>query len=115
KELELTEGRGTGFPTIYRAMSNNGSPDPVFDTDDQSTYFLTVLPAFNENSNGAGNGANYLLFKDLSHLIAFSNGAGNGVSNRAGRPANTILDENVHSRVKEMLTILSSHVTRQEL
>lgn len=107
KELELTEGRGTGFPTIYRAMSDNGSPDPVFDTDDQSTYFLTVLPAFNENSNGAGNGYNLLLFNDLTQLVAFSNGA--------VKPANTILDENVHHRVKEMLTILSSRVTRQEL
>ncbi|WP_140938596.1 ATP-binding protein [Sphingobacterium lumbrici] len=32
KELDLTEGRGTGFPTIYRAMNKNGSPDPVFET-----------------------------------------------------------------------------------
>jgi len=45
KELHLTEGRGTGFPTIYKAMNNNGSPAPVFDTDADSTFFLTVLPA----------------------------------------------------------------------
>ncbi|CAN5828337.1 helix-turn-helix domain-containing protein [soil metagenome] len=44
KELHLTEGRGTGLPTIYRAMEQNGSPKPAFETDDQSTYFLTVLP-----------------------------------------------------------------------
>lgn len=34
KELDMTEGRSTGFPKIYRAMRNNGSPDPVFKTDD---------------------------------------------------------------------------------
>lgn len=45
KELELTEGRGTGSPTIYREMEKNGSPEPVFETDKACTYFLTVLPA----------------------------------------------------------------------
>lgn len=44
KELHLTEGRGTGIPTIKRAMKNNGSPEPVLETDEQCTYFLTVLP-----------------------------------------------------------------------
>ncbi|MCL4519937.1 MAG: putative DNA binding domain-containing protein [Bacteroidetes bacterium] len=44
KELHLTEGRGTGIPKIRRAMKNNGSPEPVFETDDDRTYFLTTLP-----------------------------------------------------------------------
>ena len=43
KELKLTEGRGTGFPTIYKAMANNGSPSPIFETDEQ-TYVLVTLP-----------------------------------------------------------------------
>jgi len=45
KELHLTEGKGTGIPKIKRAMLNNGSPDPIFETDDDLTYFLTILPA----------------------------------------------------------------------
>lgn len=45
KELHLTEGRGTGIPTIYQAMENNGSPSPIFETDADCTYFLTVIPA----------------------------------------------------------------------
>ena len=44
KELKLTEGRATGFPTIYNSMQQNGSPKPVFDTDDDYTYFLAMLP-----------------------------------------------------------------------
>jgi ATP-dependent DNA helicase RecG len=44
KELRLTEGRATGFPTIYNSMQQNGSPKPVFDTDDEYIYFLAVLP-----------------------------------------------------------------------
>lgn len=44
KELKLTEGRSTGLPKIKRAMANNGSPPPVFDTNDERDYFLTILP-----------------------------------------------------------------------
>lgn len=45
KELELTEGRGTGIPTILRAMKNNGSPAPLFDTDEPNrTYFVIEIP-----------------------------------------------------------------------
>lgn len=44
RELRLTEGRATGFPTIYDSMERNGSPAPVFDTDNHFSYFLSVLP-----------------------------------------------------------------------
>ena len=48
KELQLTEGRATGFPKIYDAMKRNGSPEPTFETDDERTYFLAVLPVHPE-------------------------------------------------------------------
>eukprot|EP01136_Pigoraptor_vietnamica_P034014 Opistho-1_new@97515 len=44
KELQLTEGRGTGIPKIHRAMKRNGSPPPIFETDADNNYFLTTLP-----------------------------------------------------------------------
>lgn len=44
KELRLTEGRGTGVPTIFKAMQENGSPPPRFDTDEERSYFTVVLP-----------------------------------------------------------------------
>lgn len=44
KELHLTEGRNTGMAKILRAMRQNGSPDPVFETDAERLYFLTTLP-----------------------------------------------------------------------
>jgi len=34
KELKLTEGKCTGIPTILKAMENNGSPKPLFETDE---------------------------------------------------------------------------------
>ncbi len=44
KELDLAEGRSTGIPKILRAMRENGSPAPVFDTDEGRTWFETRLP-----------------------------------------------------------------------
>ena len=44
KELDLTEGRNTGFPKIYASMRKNGSPMPVFETDETNSYFKVTLP-----------------------------------------------------------------------
>lgn len=44
KDLELTEGRSTGIPTILRVMAENGSPAPQFDTDEERSYFAISLP-----------------------------------------------------------------------
>ncbi|MBQ0056358.1 MAG: putative DNA binding domain-containing protein [Bacteroidales bacterium] len=43
KELHITEGRSTGFPKIYRALKNNDSPLPEFDTDEHNQYFLATI------------------------------------------------------------------------
>jgi ATP-dependent DNA helicase RecG len=40
----LTEGRGTGLPIIFSSMEENGSPPPVFETDENNAYFLCILP-----------------------------------------------------------------------
>jgi ATP-dependent DNA helicase RecG len=45
KELKLAEGRGTGIPKIIRKMKENGSLSPVFEFDDERTYFRVILPA----------------------------------------------------------------------
>ena len=55
KELDLAEGRSTGVPKILRAMRNNGSPAPSFETDDDRTWFLVRLPAHPSFRPGAGN------------------------------------------------------------
>ena len=55
KELDLAEGRSTGVPKILRAMRDNGSPAPSFETDDDRTWFRVRLPAHEEFSwAGAG-------------------------------------------------------------
>jgi ATP-dependent DNA helicase RecG len=53
KELGLTEGRGTGIPTVLKALKENGSPAPRFLTDDDRTVFeveLFIHPAFEESA-----------------------------------------------------------------
>jgi len=44
KELDMTEGKGAGFPKILRALKKNESPKPVFHTDDDRSYFVVELP-----------------------------------------------------------------------
>lgn len=44
KELDLVEGRNTGIPTINSAMRDNGSPTPIYLTDEERSYFTVVLP-----------------------------------------------------------------------
>lgn len=48
KELGFAEGRLSGIPKVYRAMEDNGSPEPRFEFDDQRTYFRAILPAHPE-------------------------------------------------------------------
>ncbi len=50
KELDLSEGRGTGIPKILRAMRDNGSPPPEFDFDEDHSYFMVRLPVHPEVS-----------------------------------------------------------------
>ncbi len=53
KELELTEGRATGIPTILKSLKDNSSPMPSFNSDDDRTYFeveLFIHPEFAQKS-----------------------------------------------------------------
>ena len=49
KELGLVEGRNTGIPRMLRALKENGSDPPLFETDETRSYFSVVFkihPAF---------------------------------------------------------------------
>ena len=58
KELGLTEGKGTGIPIIYKTMQDNGSPNPIFDTDYPNRSFFVVefpiYPDFIDNGGPIG-------------------------------------------------------------
>lgn len=45
KELRLTEGRGTGIPTILNSLKDNGSPAPKFDANEpERVHFIVEIP-----------------------------------------------------------------------
>lgn len=44
KELDLTEGRATGIPTIQSSLEKNGSHRATIETDEDRTYFLIDIP-----------------------------------------------------------------------
>ncbi len=54
KELDLTEGRNTGFPKIYSSLRKNGSPMPLFETDDTNSFFRATLPIHKAFVGGDG-------------------------------------------------------------
>lgn len=66
KELDIVEGRNTGVPLIVSSMKNNGSGLPVFETDEDRSYFLTVLPIHPYFIKGPGTHANEQPEKDSS-------------------------------------------------
>ena len=44
KELHLVEGRNTGIPTALKKINENGSPLPIFLTDDERSFFSVIVP-----------------------------------------------------------------------
>ena len=51
KELELTEGRSTGIPTIQNVLKVNGSPRAIVVTDDERTFFRITIPCHEAAGN----------------------------------------------------------------
>lgn len=53
KELDLTEGRSTGVPTIQAKLAENGSPRAFFETTDDRLTFLVTIPIHEECSDSS--------------------------------------------------------------
>ena len=51
KELQLSEGRATGIPTIQDELRKNGSEPAKIETDEDRTYFLIEIPCREEFEN----------------------------------------------------------------
>ena len=60
KELELTEGRATGIPTIQRKLKNNGSASATIETDENRAYFLIDIPCHPD-----------FVEEDLSNVVSY--------------------------------------------
>ncbi len=112
KELHLTEGRGTGFPTIYRAMLENTSPDPIFETDEQCTYFLTTLPArvSVQVSDQVGvhvyDTVNLLVFNTIDEIIAYCNAVESCASDQVSDQVSSIVSDHISVYANDILVNL---------
>ena len=62
KELDMTEGRSTGIPTIQNVLENNGSPRATVITDEDRTFFRITIPCH----EAAGNIIADIVHKDSS-------------------------------------------------
>lgn len=78
KELKLTEGRGTGLPIIHKSLEENGSPPPTFETDENNTYFLCILPVHPHTNSILGSQDDLrrdedkrLIFNDLIDVLPY--------------------------------------------
>ena len=72
KELDLTEGRATGIPTIQKALRNNGSMAATIETDDDRTYFLITIPCrkgFEGKIPDVSNGKQHILDGELGYRL----------------------------------------------
>jgi ATP-dependent DNA helicase RecG len=123
KELDLTEGRGAGFPKMTKKMENNGSPQPIIETDELGVYFMVTLPINqkyveaidDKDGDILNNRVNDLVFNSLYDIVAFGNGVSNTVSNGASNTAKKIIHDEIHDKVKDILEILLVPTKRSDL
>ena len=66
KELELTEGRSTGIPTIQNVLKANGSPRAIVVTDEERTFFRITIPCHEAAGNVIADIATREKIKDSS-------------------------------------------------
>lgn len=92
----MTEGRDAGFGKILRALEKNGSPKPLFETDDERTSFVATIfihPNFVASGNDFGNNngnenqndnVNRILIamKETPHITIDPIVSGTGISKR---------------------------------
>ncbi len=109
--MHLTEGRGTGFPTIYKAMEDNNSPDPIFDTDGQSTYFLATLPACTSSNDQVDDQDKMLVVSQIEDVVALCNSDGDQVSDQVS----AVVNATIHSRVSDVLHLFLTAKKRTDL
>lgn len=72
KELDLTEGRATGIPTIQKALKENGSMPATIETDEDRTYFLMTIPCrhgFEDGTTVGSESRNKVIDNELERIF----------------------------------------------
>ncbi len=84
KELDMTEGRSTGIPTIQNVLENNGSPRATVFTDEDRTFFRIIIPCYEATGN---------IIADIAHKDASVKASRRGVLKTALETAPQILEQ----------------------
>ena len=108
KELDLAEARSTGVPKIFRAMRQNGSPEPVFESDEDRTWFRVRLPVHERASRAA---PEHETVQDTIHDKSLINN-----KKDQDTPQDTI-HETIHvtEHVERLILILTEEMNRPQL
>lgn len=142
KELNLTEGRATGIPTILNSLEKNGSPAPNFYSDDDRTFFeveIFIHPSFKKKAivvdlesvewnlegvnellgqlidGGRGGEAVVEPFESLpidDQLLTVIGSVGSGI---AGGVAGGVAEAQIEKRFYEVLNITQTPASRSEI
>ena len=120
KELDLTEGRGTGFPTIYKVMKRNASPKPIFKTDEQNVYFLAVLPKREEEiTTDSTTDSNNWEFNTLSKFTDYISNvtidSTTDLTKVLKKQIIELLNKELHNKAIDLLNFTNSPIKRPDL
>ena len=108
KELDLAEARSTGVPKIFRAMRQNGSPEPIFESDENRTWFLVRLPVHEKVGHEASR-QETVQVTDQDNLLEIQ-------QKKQDAPQDTI-HETIHvtEHVERLISILTGEMNRPQL
>ena len=121
KELGLAEGRSTGVPKILRAMRENGSPAPVFESDKDRTSFLVRLPVHEKVGQEA---SGQVAVQDTRQVTVQDTMQDTGQDTMQDTGQDTVQDTvqdtdqvtgQVTDQVNQLIAVLSGEMGRNEL
>ena len=78
KELDLTEGRSTGVPTIQEKLADNGSLRATFETTEDRLTFLIHIPIHAGCGNKPATEKTTVITTEKSAIGSEKNGSGSG-------------------------------------
>jgi ATP-dependent DNA helicase RecG len=122
KELKLTEGKATGIPAILKALKDNGSPAPHFDTDDDRSFFEIELFKHPDTASitDGKEATNKKDGKGLKHLsdrlsASLSSRLSPALSPRLGASLSARLSAQITETIKVLLMVEKEPLKREEI
>ena len=94
KELDLTEGRSTGVPTIQDKLADNGSPRATFETTEDRLTFLIHIPIHAGCDNKPATAKNTMATSKKSAIGSEKNSSGSEKSSEKNQAIISAIRQN---------------------